>query len=80
MYFFYEDGSRLQASLVMSNSIMPDGYNAYVFIGNELKSARFKDTIHQVYMFHANNKFVKADNQGGEPVAGRFLTLLKRFF
>ena len=23
-------------------SIMSDGYNAYVFIGNELKSARFK--------------------------------------
>ena len=61
-------------------SIMSDGYNAYVFIGNELKSARFKDTIHQVCMSHANNKFVKAGNQGGEPVAVRFSNFLKRFF
>ena len=44
-------------------------YNAYVFIGNELKSARFKDTVHQVCMSHAKNKFVKASNQGGEPTA-----------
>ena len=28
--------------------IMSDGYNAYVFIGDELKSAQFKDTVHQV--------------------------------
>ena len=61
-------------------SIMSDGYNAYVFIGNELKSARFKDTIHQVCMSHANNKFVKVGNQGGEPVAVRFSNFLKRFF
>ena len=53
-------------------SIMSDGYNAYVFIGNELKSARFKDTVHQVCMSHAKNKFVKASNQGGEPTAERF--------
>ena len=33
---------------------------------DELKSARFKDTIHQVCMSHAKNKFVKASNQGGE--------------
>ena len=25
-------------------SIMTDGYNAYVFIGDELKSTKFKDT------------------------------------
>ena len=49
-------------------SIMPDGYNAYVFIGDELKSAQFKDTVHQVCMSHMNNKFVKAGNQGGEPL------------
>ena len=61
-------------------SIMSDGYNAYVFIGNELKSARFKDTIHQVCMSHANNKFVKAGNQGGEPVAIRFSKLSKSSF
>ena len=61
-------------------SIMSDGYNAYVFIGDELKSAQFKDTIHQVCMSHANNKFVKAVNQGGEPVAERFCHILKAFF
>ena len=31
-------------------------------------------------MSHANNKFVKAGNQGGEPVAVRFSNFLKRFF
>ncbi len=61
-------------------SIMSDGYNAYVFIGNELKSARFKDTVHQVCMSHAKNKFVKASNQGGEPTAERFSEILKEFF
>ena len=38
----------------------------------KLKSARFKDTVHQVCMSHAKNKFVKASNQGGEPTAERF--------
>ena len=84
--FFYENGSRGRDVLTdfwgdaELKSIMSDGYNAYVFIGNELKSARFKDTVHQVCMSHANNKFVKAGNQGGEPVAVRFSNLLKRFF
>ena len=76
--FFYEDGSRGRD--VLTNflgdaelkSIMTDGYNAYVFIGDELKSAQFKDTIHQVCMSHNNNKFVKAANQGGEPNAVLF--------
>lgn len=31
-------------------------------------------------MSHANNKFVKAVNQGGEPTAERFSNLLKGFF
>ena len=61
-------------------SIMSDGYKAYVFIGDELKSARFKDTIHQVCMSHAKNRFVKAYNQGGEPAAERFSNILKEFF
>ena len=84
--FFYENGSRGREVLTdflgdaELKSIMSDGYNAYVFIGDELKSAQFKDTIHQVCMSHANNKFVKAGNQGGEPVAERFSNLLKRFF
>lgn len=84
--FFYENGSRGREVLTdflgdaELKSIMSDGYNAYVFIGDELKSARFKDTIHQVCMSHANNKFVKAGNQGGEPAAVRFSNLLKKIF
>lgn len=84
--FFYENGSRGREVLTdflgdaELKSIMSDGYNAYVFIGDELKSAQFKDTIHQVCMSHANNKFVKAGNQGGEPMAERFSNLLKWFF
>ena len=84
--FFYENGSRGREVLTdflgdaELKSIMSDGYNAYVFIGNELKSARFKDTVHQVCMSHAKNKFVKASNQGGEPNAERFSEILKEFF
>ncbi len=61
-------------------NIMSDGYNAYVFIDDELKSAQLKDTVHQVCMSHAKNKFVKASNQGGEPTADRFSNILKEFF
>ena len=84
--FFYENGSRGREVLTdflgdaELKSIMSDGYNAYVFIGNELKSARFKDTLHQVCMSHAKNKFVKASNQGGEPTAERFSNILREFF
>ena len=57
--FFYENG--LNGCEVLTffmgdaelKSIMSDGYNAYVFIGNEQKSTQFKDTIHQVCMSHA---------------------------
>nr|WP_262892014.1 transposase [Phocaeicola intestinalis] len=67
--FFYENGSRGREVLTdflgdaELKSIMSDGYKAYVFIGDELKSARFKDTIHQVCMSHAKNKFVKASTR-----------------
>ena len=44
------------------------------------KSAQFKDTVHQVCMSHAKNKFVKASNQSGEPTAERFSNILKEFF
>ena len=84
--FFYENGARGREVLTdflgdaELKSIMSDGYNAYVFIGDELKSAQFKDTVHQVCMSHAKNKFVKASNQGGEPTAERFSNILKEFF
>ena len=53
--FFYEDGSRGRDVLTHFlgdtelKSIMTDGYNAYVFIGDELKSTKFKDTEHQIF-------------------------------
>ena len=46
----------------------------------QLKSARFKDTVRQVCMSHAKNKFVKAFNQGGETAAERFSNILREFF
>ena len=80
--FFYENGSRGLGVLTdflgdaELKSIMSDGYNAYVFIGDELKSAQFKDTVHQVCMSHAKNKFVKASNQGSESNAERTIRKL----
>ena len=84
--FFYEDGSRGRNVLLNFlgdaelKSVMTDGYNAYVFIGNELKSEQYKDTIHQVCMSHSNNKFVKAANQGGELNAALFSNDFKELF
>ena len=84
--FFYENGSRGREVLTdflgdaELKGIMSDGYNAYVFIGDELKSAKFKDTVHQVCMSHARNKFVKAANQGGEPNAASFSDDMKELF
>ena len=48
---------------------MTDGYNAYVFIGDELRSTQFKDTEHQICMAHAMAKFAKAANPGGDEAA-----------
>ena len=48
---------------------MTDGYNAYVFIGDELKSTQFKDTEHQICLAHAMAKFAKAANPGGDDAA-----------
>ena len=84
--FFYENGSRGREVLTdflgdaELKGIMSDGYNAYVFIGDELKSAKFKDTVHQVCMSHARNKFVKAANQGEEQNAVSFSDDMKELF
>ncbi len=84
--FFYEDGSRGRDVLTHFlgdaelKSIMTDGYNAYVFIGNELKSASLKDTDHQVCMAHVRAKFIKAANQGGDRNADVFLTNINRLY
>lgn len=84
--FFYENGSRGREVLIAFwgdaelKSIMSDGYVAYVFIGDELKSAQFKDTVHQVCLSHLDNKFVKVANQGGEPSAELFHDDIQMFF
>ena len=67
--FFYEDGSRGRDVLTHFlgdaelKSIMTDGYNAYVFIGDELKSTKFKDTEHQICMVHAMAKLAKTETE-----------------
>ena len=84
--FFYENGSRGRD--VLTNflgdaelkSIMTDGYNAYVFIGDELKSTKFKDTEHQICMAHAMAKFAKAANPGGDKAALPFHDDLSLFY
>ena len=84
--FFYDNGSRGREELTdflgdaELKTIMSDGYNAYVFIGYEMKPAQFNDTIHQVCMSHAKNKFVKASNLGSKPNVERFSEILKEFF
>ena len=81
--FFYEDGSRGRD--VLTNfigdaelkSVMTDGYNAYVFIGDELstvqKSPNLKKAIHQVCMAHWKAKLDKALEQVGDIRALPFL-------
>lgn len=55
-------------------------YNAYVFIGDELKSTKFKDTEHQICMAHAMAKFAKAANPGGDKAALPFHDDLSLFY
>ena len=81
--FFYEDGSRGRD--VLTNfigdaelkSVMTDGYNAYVFIGDELstvqKSPNLKKAIHQVCMAHWKAKLDKTLEQAGDIRALPFL-------
>lgn len=84
--FFYEDGSRGRDVLVHFlgdselKSIMTDGYNAYVFIGDELKSTTLKNTEHQVCMAHAKAKFVKAEDSGGDSDAHVFNVCFGAFY
>lgn len=56
---------------------MSDGYNAYVFIDDELKAAetgtRLGKTTHQVYLAHARAKFMKASEQAGDRNADIFI-------
>lgn len=82
--FFYEDGSRGRDVLThfIGNaelkSVMTDGYNAYVFIGDELSAAEqspnLKKAIHQVCMAHFKAKLDKALEQAGDTHACPFLS------
>ena len=81
--FFYEDGSRGRDVFTdfigdaELKSVMSDGYNAYVFIDDELKTtddkANFKSTEHQVCLSHARTKFKKALDQAGDRNAEIFI-------
>ena len=81
--FFYEDGSRgrdVQTNFIGDaelKSVMTDGYNAYVFIGDELstvqKSPNLKKAIHQVCMAHLKAKLDKTMEQAGDIRALPFL-------
>ena len=84
--FFYEDGSRGRD--VLTNflgdaelkSVMSDGYNAYVFIGDELKSTTLKNAEHQVCLAHVRARFVKASQQGGDKNADIFIKHISELY
>lgn len=88
--FFYEDGS--SGRDVMTNfigdaelkSVMSDGYNAYVFIGDELKIAETNPNLgkvtHQVCLAHARAKFVKASEQAGDRNVDIFLKYINELY
>ena len=50
------------------------------FIGDELKTHRYKDTDHQVYLAHVRAKFVKARMEGGDKRRMCSLTIINRLF
>ena len=82
--FFYEDGSCGRDVLTHFigdaelKSVMTDGYNAYVFIGDELSAAEqspnLKKAIHQVCMANFKAKLDKALEQAGDIHARPFLS------
>lgn len=88
--FFYEDGSRGRD--VLTNflgdaelkSVMSDGYNAYLFIGDELKtvekSPNLSKSLHQVCMAHTKAKFEKAFNEAHDENARPFIECIKYFY
>lgn len=87
--FFYDNGSRGRD--VLTNfigdaelkSIMSDGYNAYTFIGDELKAAEtpnLSKTEHQVCLAHARAKFVKASEQAGDKNADIFIKYIEDLY
>lgn len=87
--FFYDNGSRGRDVLTdfigdaELKSIMSDGYNAYTFIGDELKTVdtpNFSKTDHQVCLAHARAKFVKASEQAGDKNADIFIKYIEDLY
>ena len=87
--FFYDNGSRGRDVLTdfigdaELKSIMSDGYNAYTFIGDELKTAdtpNLSKTDHQVCLAHARSKFVKASEQAGDRNADIFIKYIEDLY
>ncbi len=84
--FFYDNGSRGREVLTdfigdaELKALMSDGYNAYTFIGNELKSENLKDTIHLVCLAHLRAKFQKALEQGKDENARVFLETINHLY
>ena len=87
--FFYDNGSRGRDVLTdfigdaELKSIMSDGYNAYTFIGDELKTAEtpnLSKTDHQVCLAHARAKFVKASEQAGDKNADIFIKYIEDLY
>ena len=84
--FFYDNGSRGREVLTdfigdaELKALMSDGYNAYTFIGNELKSENLKDTIHLVCLAHLRAKFQKALEQGKDENARVLLDVINRLY
>lgn len=78
--FFYDEGSRGRQVLTdflgdaEVKAIMTDGYNAYNFIGGELKAD------HLVCMAHVLVKFGKAHEMGGDAIAEEFIRLIRRLY
>ena len=87
--FFYDNGSRGRNVLTdfigdaELKSLMSDGYNAYTFIGEELKTVgipNFSKTDHQVCLAHARAKFVKASEQAGDKNADIFIKYIEDLY
>ena len=87
--FFYDNGSRGRDVFTdfigdaELKSIMSDGYNAYTFIGDELKTVEtpnFSKTDHQVCLAHARAKFVKASEQAGDKNADIFIKYIEDLY
>ncbi len=87
--FFYDNGSRGRDVLMdfigdaELKSVMSDGYNAYTFIGDELKAAdtpNISKIVHQVCLAHARAKFVKASEQAGDKNADIFIKYIEDLY